>query len=347
MFGTAPNMMGGISSVINTYMSSGLFQRHSVVYISSHIDGNFIKKILIQLKSYILTLIYLIIYKINIFHIHSSSRKSFWRKSFFILVGKLFKKKIIFHLHGGEFKKFYEDELNYISKTIAHKILNMPEVIITLSPFWKNWMEKNTEQSNIVYIPNSVFIPTPKKKYQKIYNQILFLGLIKKEKGIYDLIQALSLLKKNNNSFILKIGGVGETESLKELINQNNLSDNVKLLGWITDDNKEKELLQSSIFVLPSYYECMPISILEAMSFGIPTIATDVGGIPEQISDGIEGYLIKPGDINGLYNHLVTLLNDQKIYKQMSDSSLSKFNHNFSIPKIIPQIEQIYKDLNN
>src|SRR5699024_9570393 len=97
-------------------------------------------------------------------------------------------------------------------------------------------------------------------------------------------------LKNYNVRFL--IGGVGPEENrLKEFVVQNNLSNYVDFLGWVSEEQKQFFFKESQVFVLPSYNEGLPISILESLSFGIPVISTNVGSIDEAIIDNYNGFI--------------------------------------------------------
>ena len=97
-------------------------------------------------------------------------------------------------------------------------------------------------------------------------------------------------------------GGDGEISRVKKIVNEKKLKKYIKVLGWIDKDKKEKYLRECSIFILPSYNEGMPMSIIEAMAYKNAVISTNVGGIPQVIDNNKNGILIEQGDKKQLYN---------------------------------------------
>ena len=89
-------------------------------------------------------------------------------------------------------------------------------------------------------------------------------------------------------------GGDGETDKLKKIIEQESLGELIEFVGWVDGNQKIDLLNNSNVFILPSYNEGLPIAILEAMSYGLAIISTNVGGIPEIVNQN--GILINPGD---------------------------------------------------
>lgn len=103
-----------------------------------------------------------------------------------------------------------------------------------------------------------------------------------KRKGIYDILDVLS---EHREEFLNKLeflfGGDGDVEQVQAIIREQNLNNIAKYQGWVSGIKKERLLNQADAYILPSYNEGLPISVLEAMSYSLPIISTTVGGIPE------------------------------------------------------------------
>ena len=123
------------------------------------------------------------------------------------------------------------------------------------------------------------------------------------------------------------------------------ISNRVRYLGWISEKERDLLLRKTDIFILPSYAEGMPMSILEAMSYSIPVISTFVGGIPELISDGESGFLITPGDIDALYQRLASLVKNEKLRSEfgLKAGLIVKSKHNIDI--VSQKIDTVYNTL--
>lgn len=102
-----------------------------------------------------------------------------------------------------------------------------------------------------------------------------------------------------------------EREQAEQLCRKKGISDHVTFLGWVRGAEKEKSLKECSIFVLPTYHEGMPMSILEAMSYGIAVVSTYVGGVPHIITDGESGLLCEAGDHEQLFAKLRDVLENE------------------------------------
>ena len=101
----------------------------------------------------------------------------------------------------------------------------------------------------------------------------------------------------------------------------------------------------ADLFLLPSEQESFGLSALEAMAYGIPVVATNVGGLPELIEHGKSGFLAPVGDINKMAEYSVKLLKDDRLYQTISKASLQRAQENFCACKIVSQYEAFYKKI--
>lgn len=343
MIGPSIKGNGGIASVIKSYTE--IDEINSIVdIISSYKDGSKIVKIIEFLKCIVVCLYKLTFNKsIKIVHIHSSSGASFVRKSCFLKLGKLFKKKVIVHIHGSEFMKYYNKSSLKEKKNIS-KVLTSADKVIALSNSWKADLMSISKKKNVVIIHNPVKVNKFDKSSCKEKN-LVFMGRVGKRKGIYDLLEVMPNIIYKFPCANLYVCGDGEIEEIKTLVEKKNISQNVHILGWINEDLKIDILKKSSINILPSYNEGMPISILEAMASRIPTIATNIAGIPEEIEHGENGFLFDPGDIDKLYNYILNLLSDEKLRIDMGKKSLEKVKEHFDISVIKNELLNLYKEI--
>jgi glycosyltransferase involved in cell wall biosynthesis len=226
--------------------------------------------------------------------------------------------------------------------------LKINDATITVSDSWKTYFTNSFNLKNVYKINNVVEFgegPAPETDHDLL--SILFLGLITHKKGIFDLLMVLADKKELlKNKLKLVIGGYGQVDELKAIINKNDLEELVEYKGWVTGQEKERLLQQADIFILPSYYEGVPVSILEAMHFGKPIISTYVGGITEIVEQGINGLLIQPGDYAALFNSLFFYIQNRDNIRRHGNQSLLKIK-NYYPEAIAPQLEYIYSSLIN
>ena len=291
---------GGIAQVLYIYKKY-IFETFRFIPTTS--KQNFVSRQIVAGVAYVKLLYHLLKHDIKAVHLHAASGKSFYRKRFYIDLCHWFGVKIVFHEHSGKFKEFAEKKRPFV-----RKILGKCDVIVALSNTWKEYIH-SIGFDNVVVIPNPIEPPkmNPLQRDDTALH-LVFLGNIFEQKGIFDLLRAMEGL----SGVVLHIGGKGDTARMQQEIRNFGLENSVVYHGFVSGEEKEKLFQTGDVYVLPSYSEGLPVSILEAMSYAMPVIASRIGGIPDIIDESKTGLLVTPGDIAALRAAIMDLLSDKE-----------------------------------
>ena len=357
MLGPDRRVHGGISGVVNNLYDAGIDKSVSVRYLATMKEGSKLRKALVACVAYLKFVACVSDY--DVIHVNMASDFSYLRKVWFIRKAYKKGKKIVLHQHGGDLENYY-NSLSDSAKCAMSRVFNMADVILVLSAKSKALIEKiancgkhgvekkdDFEKKSMEYyiVPNSVPIPSDEVVTTKEYgvHRLLFLGRICEDKGINELVTACNRLKDEYPDLKLSMGGIFEDGNLKKLVEKN--SDYIDYLGWVTGEEKENVLRSCDILVLPSYYEGMPVCVLDALAFGLGVVSTEVGGVPEIIDDGIEGILVKPRDVDSLYNGLKRALENPEGLKTMAQKGREKVKDKYSAETEVDQLTKIYEKI--
>lgn len=282
----------------------------------------------------------------DVIHIHMSYKGSFYRKYYVTKLCKKNNKKVIIHLHGSEFKDFYNSG-NEKRKKQIRELFTIADASIVLGEDWKKIISGIAPKANVIVINNAVALPNIQTRTISDNRTFLFLGALIQRKGVVDLLEAVKQMKNRNvsNFHVLIAGSGAEENQLKEYTEQNGLQSYVDFLGWITKEQKPSLLEKADVLVLPSYNEGLPIAILEAMSYALPIISTDVGSIAEAVQEDVNGFLIAPGDVNALTDAMVKLTVNTKLWKEESSMSRLICEKKFSEDVFFKEVERVYFDV--
>lgn len=348
--GSDSSVKGGITSVIDSFLKYD-WNGIEIELLPTYIEGSVVRRILFFLKSIFKYIDRLIKNDFDISHIHMSYKGSFFRKYLIVKLNRLFKKKAILHLHGSEFEMFYNNS-NINVKRMIKSTLESVDCVIVLGENWRSVVSKITSKANIEVFNNAVNVPDFKAKWNEECINILFLGVLIKRKGIYDLIEVIrelnesGIIKEKKMNFIIGGSGIEENEIKRKII-EYNLDFCIEMTGWVNGSVKENLLKKSQIFVLPSYNEGLPMAILEAMSYGIPVISSNIGSINEAIIENKTGYMILPGDINELRNKIELICDNNILWKDMSENSRNHIINKFNEKKYFETFSNEYIKLVN
>jgi len=208
-------------------------------------------------------------------------------------------------------------------------IYNKIEVIYNFIDFenQKNWNDEDCIRDSLA------------KSDEKILAHVSNFRPVKK---IPDVIHVFDKIQDKIPSKLLMVGDGPDREKAKNLAKKLGLKDKILFLG--KSDEVRKILCFTDLFLLPSETESFGLAALEAMAARTPVISTNTGGLPEVNLHGITGYLSNVGDIDDMSKNAISILKDDKILEKFKNQAY-KFAQQFSIDKILPQYEKMYKRL--
>lgn len=269
---------------------------------------------------------------------------AFYRDFLLVVLLRIYRVKTIYHLHN----KGILDKSNNKFNNLAYKYVFKNSSIILLSMKLYTDVELYVPKSRVYVCPNGI-TDSFQLKTSDIYLsdkpvRILFLSNLLIAKGVFDLINACAILKDKGLRYECDfIGGIGDIndEEFNNLIVKNELSEKVRYLGGKYNEEKELAFQQADIFVLPTYNECFPLVLIEAMKFGLPVISTYEGGIPDIVEDGVTGYLVPPKDVSKLADKLELLITDKLLRDKMGKAGRLKFEKQFTFNIFEKRIKEV------
>ena len=251
--------------------------------------------------------------------------------------------------HLGALMKFYIHTLGKINLKSANKI-------IVLVPDAAEYISKlGIDKEKICIIPNGINcnhflnMPSPyefKKDYKIDGKMVLFVGGLSSRKGVQYLIKAMPKILRKIPDTTLVVVGVdwGFQSHLEGLSHELRVDKKVLFTGSVSNEQLLDAYSACDVFVLPSEREGLPTVILEAMASGKPVIATNVGGNPYVIEDGVTGFLVEYGNETKLADKIIYLLENEDIREKVGKNARKKVG-DYSWEKIAEGIEKIYTEL--
>ena len=347
MLGTSFDTRGGISAVVNTYRALGWFERWPVEYVATHCDGTAARKLLAALGGLARFAWLLVRDGRAVLHVHSASRASFWRKCAFMALGLAAGCPVLFHLHGGGFRRFYELECGPLRRRVVRFFLERAARVIVLSESTRAWVQAVARNVRVVCIPNPA--PAAGSEIKYLRNRIgphflLFIGRIERDKGIFDLLEAFCTLRESMPGLALVCAGEGDREELVRRAALLGVQDALHLPGWVDGGAVRYLLERAAAFVLPSYAEGQPMSLLEAMAAGTPVVATTAGGIPELVTHGETGLLVAPGDKAALEACLREILLDRRKSARIARAARASVLERHAPDRVLEMLAAVYRD---
>lgn len=353
-----PPYIGGIENVIHTLINSDLTTRYEFSLFDTYRKPDPNRTVLEKAK-FACGLFcrcgrFLLKKKPEIIHIHFCSNNDFWKHAICLFVSRLLRFKTLFHLHGGNFKKVFNN-YNLLTRILVQAIFRMPHRVIALSNYWATFLSEITNPARLRVVNNPIDCNVLSHcNVNKGYNpehKILLLGRLGRHKGHYDVLKALPIVLKNHPDVFVLFAGTddefGVTNDLRHLAKENNIDKNIRFLGPVTGNAKIKLLHSCSIMILPSYGENMPLSVMEGMAAKLPIIATSVGALPELLEDGKLGILIDVGDYEALADGIIQLITEPDTAELSAYKAYEKIRAMCDVKKIAADVNSIYLEVMN
>lgn len=310
--GPALSVRGGVATVeqlIVDHVGHAVELRH----IATMVDGSPLQKLRVYLRAmFELRKAFRSEQRVLV-HIHFASRGSTLRKVLLAWMTLRAGRPLILHAHGAAFDRFYVG-LPSVLRAFVRKIFARADRFVVLSSQWREFYvrEVGIPEQRVLVLYNPTALPRVlPQRAGRTQVQFLFLGRIGERKGAMQLLDAfVSLPAPLRARARLVFAGDGEVETLRAAAREHDAA--IDVHSWVDAEQRNALLAASDVFVLPSFQEGVPMAMLEAMACGLPVITTPVGGIPDVVTDGEEGFLIAPGDVAALREAMRALIEDER-----------------------------------
>ncbi len=256
---------------------------------------------------------------------------------------------VLLYIHGGELNFFWK--LPTPLRTLVHHFLNRADLITVNSSYTRARVQELSLRVPIEIVPfgNPHATADPIPYRPKSSKRILFVGRLIEVKGLDDLLQAFQKVRKQHPDATLRIVGDGPLRPfLEALAAELGIQEAVTFTGYLTGEALTREYLEASVFVLPSKVdrigqtETLGVVNIEALSYGIPVVASRIGGIPDVIQDGQTGLLFTPGNVEELAKKIARILESPDLARRLVEAGQAHIRTHYAWPKIIERLESLY-----
>lgn len=318
--------------------------------------GNILQQIARLFADYLYFIFKLITNEYDLIHINMTlDQRGVFRDSIYLLIAKLFRKKVIIFYRGWDLK--FQEKIENQFSWIFKRILFQADAKIVLGTTFKEFLTRIGYKKSIfvetttydVKLTEGINIPDliEKKTFEKEITTLLFLSRIEEMKGIFICLEVFEILKPKFSNLKLVYAGDGkDLDKLKTIIRKRNLKD-VYFKGFVKDVSKVDAFHAGGIFLFPTYTEGMPNAILEAMAFGLPIITRNVGGIPDIITNKRNGFITESLDPQVFAGFVESLLLNGTLYKEIALKNHQTALQVFAASRVAKRLVNIYQEVLN
>jgi len=284
----------------------------------------------------------------SVVHLNLAAHGSTVRKLLLMWLARTCGVPTLVHIHASKFIPFCES-LGPALRRLLIASLCRASLIVVIGEYWKRYLVEalGVPEDIVTVIYNAVPVGAepPAKLRRGGDCRIVALGLLGPRKGTPELLEALASPSLRSLPWSAVIAGNGEVDAARKRALDAGIADRVEIPGWVDASGVASILAAADIFVLPSHNEGLPVSILEAMSAGLPVVTTPVGAIPELVLAGETGLLIPPGSAAALAEALAVLVQDPTLRRKFGQAARARVEQSFRIEGTAARFVDLYRRL--
>jgi glycosyltransferase involved in cell wall biosynthesis len=306
-----------------------------------------IRNVLITLSHMVLFPFHLVASRAPIVHICTSNFWVFWESTVYAIIARILGRRTILHIHT-DFISFYKATGQFGRKWMARALTVMDRVIV-LTESAAIVARKLTNPERISMVPTSIRkseLPEviPCSGRSEPVTMLFMGGHHATRKGVNELAQAIPrVLEQCSCRFI--IAGGKDVEKVYRALCRSGYGESVEYVGWVPEEEKSGLLGRADVYVLPSNAEGMPRGLIEAMAVGLPVISTRIGGIPDMIIEGQNGFLVDAGDVQALVESIVLLALAPDLRERMRQANINKVHSQWLQESVFQSYRHLYDEL--
>ena len=240
---------------------------------------------------------------------------SLLEKGWMCLLARVARRGVVLRISGGNLPAQCDGQL--LLRVWLGLVLRSAHFVCAQSTHWTAYFARYTKREKVVHVSNGLKIAaTPPTHPARA--RLVFVGWATREKGVFETVEVLARVRLSHPSATLTIvGGGRDLVAVMSDVSVRELTDAVHSTGWLAYDQVQQVLGESDVFLFPSHFEGLPNAVIEAMAAGLPIVATRVGGIPDVIRHGCNGYLVEVGDVADMVDRVNALLERPDLAQEM------------------------------
>lgn len=340
--GPAPGGAGGIAVVIDSLFASQLASRFTLVRVVTHVDAGPVRKSLRALTGIAKAALLLATRRVELVYLHTSSGFSLRRKAVVAALANLFGRPYVVHVNSSHLDSWYRDA-NLADRWLVRRTLGRATLVIAVSPTWEDRLRAIADCRTRA-IPNLVSIPEERAHAAAADPRIVSLGRLGTRKGSHTLVRAFARIADRYPTAQLALAGDGDLASVQAEAERLGVRHRVQFMGWIGPDERARTLLEATVFALPARDEGLPVALLEAMAYGLPSVVSPAGGIPDVFEDGRHGFLVPPDDPEALAERLRQILDDPAAAARLGAEARATAEQRFATEVVASQVADALED---
>jgi glycosyltransferase involved in cell wall biosynthesis len=338
-----PDVPGGMTTVMRGLLASPLAERYRLDIVPTHRGAGAARRLVV----YALALARLAGWSLSgrgrVVHVHSTVRGSMYRKALVVVLAKALRRRVVLHIHSGPGDvASFSAGLGRPGAALLRFSLRRADAALAVSAASAAELEAAFGLAGLEVVPNAAPpVPSAGPASTRDGRLAVFLGgFANPVKGGETMLEALALVEPGLLRVVL--AGPGELPASGRALLDSRPE--LEWRGWLEGEEREEVIGAASIFVLASSSEGLPVALLEAMSLGLAIAATEVGGVPDVVDDGVEALLVAPEDPAALAAAIARIAADAELRERLGHGAQARAAE-MGADRVAERIDAIYRQL--
>jgi glycosyltransferase involved in cell wall biosynthesis len=352
LLGPSREAISGVTTHLNGLLGSRLASRFELMHFQVGSEGRE-EGVFAKLARFIASPVALAatILRANaeLVHINTSlNAKAYWRDLAYLVIARLCGARVLYQVHGGRLEEFAPRGL---FAAFVRWTLRASDAVVVLSRAQLEVFKSRLAGHPVDVVPNGIDC-APYARYNRAAPEpaqplrLIYIGRLAPGKGLVETIEALRITRMRGVAARLVLAGSGPEEArLRARVRDAGLTREVAFVGPAWGAHKAQLLSQADVFLLPSYSEGLPYSLLEAMAAGVVPIVTPVGAIPDVVSEDEHGVFVAPREAESIAKAIAKLAADRASLARMSAACRARISGGYSLERVARDFSQLYWDL--
>lgn len=339
-----PHSRGGMATVMG-HMAA--HPHAAITVVPTFVDAGPVERIRVGVVGMLRAAVLVLAGRVDVLHVHLSHGGSVIRKALPLWAARLRGVPAVIHGHSFDFGGWLAG-LPAPARAVVRAALPADRWLVLstgLAAEYRAALHLPADRVQVLHNPVPAAATAAPDPAETAVLQVVSLGRLGERKGTYDLVSALAALPPDTlNRLHLTLAGDGEVDEVRAAVAAAGLGEAVTVTGWIDAAGRDRLLAASHVFALPSHHEGLPMALLEAMAAGLAPLTTPVGGIPDAVSDGIDGLLVPPGDPAALAAALTALVDDRAATAALATAARERAQE-FDLETWYRRLESVWSEL--